>query len=117
MIKTFHGHFQQGRFVCSQPVVIPEYLEVLLVVPDNRISPASPRARAVEDVARSIVEAESLDDVMDRTVPEEKSTGRSARILREPDPSKPSLLGCCEGLVDIPDDFDEPLEEMREYMY
>jgi hypothetical protein len=72
MIKTFHGHFQQGRFVCSQPIEIPEYLEVLLVVPDNRISAASPRARAVEDVARSIVEAESLDDVMNRTVPRRK---------------------------------------------
>ena len=31
--------------------------------------------------------------------------------------NKSSLLGCWDGLVKIPDDFDEPLEEMKEYMY
>lgn len=39
------------------------------------------------------------------------------RILREYDPSNPSILGLFEGMAKIPDDFKEPLEDMKEYMY
>ena len=45
------------------------------------------------------------------------SINKNPRILCDYDPNKPSLLGCMEGLVKILDDFDEPLEEMKEYMY
>jgi len=38
-------------------------------------------------------------------------------ILLKPDPSKTPVLGKFDGLIEIPDDFDEPLEEMKEYMY
>jgi len=42
--------------------------------------------------------------------------GSNPRILREPDPSKSIALGSWEGEVTIPDDFDEPLDEMKEYI-
>ena len=74
MVQTLQGHFQEGRFVSSQNVAIPEYVEVVIVVTGNPMPVIQP-------------------------------------------PVKSSLLGCWEGLVEIPDDFDEPLEEMKEYMY
>jgi len=39
------------------------------------------------------------------------------RYLRQPDTTKTPVLGRLNGLIKIPDDFDEPLEEMREYMF
>jgi len=42
---------------------------------------------------------------------------KESRYLLEPDPSKPTILGQWDGMVEIPDDFDEPLDEMMEYMY
>ncbi|MCL2168685.1 MAG: hypothetical protein FWB74_01505 [Defluviitaleaceae bacterium] len=39
------------------------------------------------------------------------------RYLLEPDPSKSFKLGLREGEMKIPDDFKEPLDEMKEYMY
>lgn len=42
---------------------------------------------------------------------------KNPRILREADPSKSHMLGRLNGKVKIPDDFDEPLEEMKEYMF
>ena len=38
-------------------------------------------------------------------------------VLLAPDRSKIPVLGRLKGLVTIPDDFDESLEEMMEYMY
>jgi len=37
--------------------------------------------------------------------------------ILKPDPSKTPVLGRLDGTMEIPDDFDEPLEEMKEYMY
>jgi len=41
----------------------------------------------------------------------------SPRILREPIPGKPTLIGLWDGEVTIPDDFNEPLDDLKEYMY
>jgi len=49
--------------------------------------------------------------------PVNNSTKKRPRFLREPDPSKSHALGMWNGEVKIPDDFDEPLDEMKEYMY
>jgi hypothetical protein len=38
-------------------------------------------------------------------------------LLLEPVLGKPVSIGELDGLVKIPDDFDEPLEEMKEYMF
>ena len=37
--------------------------------------------------------------------------------ITKPDRSKTPILGRQNGTIKIPDDFDEPLEEMMEYMY
>ena len=39
------------------------------------------------------------------------------RYLLEPDTTKTPILGRCNGLIKIPDDFNEPLDEMKEYMF
>ena len=37
--------------------------------------------------------------------------------LIKPDPAKIPVFGCMKDSIEIPPDFDEPLEEMKEYMY
>ena len=117
MIKTFQGHFQEGRFVSPQPAAIPEFVEVLIVVTDKPISAANQQRQAFEDFARTMAGTEPITDVIDKIVPQRKNTDRNSRLLRAPDPSKSTMLGAWNGEVKIPDDFDEPLEEMKEYMY
>jgi DNA-damage-inducible protein J len=46
-----------------------------------------------------------------------KERDYNPRYLLEPDTSKTPVLGRSDGLIEIPPDFDEPLEEMKEYMY
>ena len=41
---------------------------------------------------------------------------KNPRLLLEPVLGKPVSIGEFDGLIKIPDDFDEPLEEMKEYM-
>jgi len=40
---------------------------------------------------------------------------QSPRLLLEPVPGKPASIGEFDGLIKIPDDFNESLEEMKEY--
>ena len=42
---------------------------------------------------------------------------KNPRLLLEPVLGKPASIGEFDGLIKIPDDFDEPLEEMKEYMF
>ena len=49
--------------------------------------------------------------------PIEKAAEKNPRFLREPDSTKIPTIGEWDGMVVIPDDFNEPLEEMKEYMY
>ena len=49
--------------------------------------------------------------------PVSKVIKKNPRILREPDITKVPTIGEWNGMVAIPDDFNEPLEEMKEYMY
>ena len=100
MIKTFQGHFQDGRFISPQTTVIPEYVEVLIVVTDKPIVDANAQRHITEGFTRAY-----------------QGRAKNPRLLREPDPTKSSLLGRMDGLVKIPDDFNEPLDEMKEYMY
>ncbi|MCL2204188.1 MAG: DUF2281 domain-containing protein [Defluviitaleaceae bacterium] len=44
-------------------------------------------------------------------------TKKNPRLLLEPVLGKPVSIGEFDGLIKIPDDFDEPLEEMKEYMF
>jgi hypothetical protein len=49
--------------------------------------------------------------------PIDESEDYSLCYLLEPDMTKTPVLGRLNGLIEIPADFDEPLEEMKEYMY
>ena len=49
--------------------------------------------------------------------PVEKAAEKNPRFLREPDSTKTPTIGEWDGMAVIPDDFNEPLEEMKEYMY
>ena len=49
--------------------------------------------------------------------PIEEDTDNGLRCLIDPDTTKKTVLGRLNGLIEIPDDFDEPLDEMKEYMY
>jgi hypothetical protein len=41
----------------------------------------------------------------------------STAYLLDPDTSKTPTLGRLNGTISIPHDFDEPLDEMKEYMF
>jgi hypothetical protein len=49
--------------------------------------------------------------------PDGKGLNHNPRILFMPDKNKPVKLGALEGLIKIPDDFNEPLDDLKEYMY
>jgi len=42
---------------------------------------------------------------------------RKTRYLLEPDPTKIPTMGELEGTFKVPDDFNEPLDDLKEYMY
>ena len=46
-----------------------------------------------------------------------KERDKKSRYLLEADPSKTPVFGRLKDYIEIPPDFDEPLEEMKEYMY
>jgi predicted DNA-binding antitoxin AbrB/MazE fold protein len=46
-----------------------------------------------------------------------KATKKNPSFLCEPDSTKVPTIGEWDGIIAIPDDFNEPLEEMKEYMY
>jgi len=52
-------------------------------------------------------------------VKREAKSRNNSRFLVEPEPSKSSAVafGLWNGKVKIPDDFNEPLEDLKEYMY
>ena len=49
--------------------------------------------------------------------PIDEDTDNSLRCLIEPDTTKTPVLGRLNGLIEVPNDFDEPLDEMKEYMF
>ena len=50
-------------------------------------------------------------------IPIGKGMDKNSLYLLAPDKSKTPVLGRLNGIIEIPDDFDEPLDEMKEYMY
>lgn len=49
--------------------------------------------------------------------PVEKPQTDPPLYLLEPNPNKTPVLGRLNGTTKIPEDFDAPLDEMKEYMY
>ena len=93
-IKSYRAYYDDGLFIPYEPVAIPKGCQVVVTVLDF------------------IVEREQKPDEQNFwTTPNNIST-----IMREADPSK-SALGLWEGETTIPDDFNAPLEDLKEYMY
>ena len=49
--------------------------------------------------------------------PVDTDRDENPNFLHRPDASKTPVLGRLNGTIDIPEDFKEPLDEMKEYMY
>ena len=82
-------------------------------------------AELTEDLEIKLDEADSAAAVSDVRYTHENVFSRSKeglveenpRLLLEPVPGKPASIGEFDGLIKIPDDFNEPLDEMKEYMF
>ena len=51
--------------------------------------------------------------------PVKREAKKNSRYIIEPEPSKSGViaLGLWNGQTKVPDDFNEPLEDLKEYMY
>ena len=77
-----------------------ELLRVIHTLPDDSVP-------AVLDFAKGYCPHISIGKGMDKNL----------RYLLAPNTSKTPVLGRLNGIIKIPDDFDEPLDEIKEYMY
>ena len=87
-VKTYRAYYDGGLFIPYEPVTIPKGCQVVITVLDS----------PVEGVQESM------------------SSYNKPVIIQEADPSK-SALGLWEGETTVPDDFNAPLEDLKEYMY
>ena len=88
---------------------------VKAVYDGNRIEPVQPievqgRYEVIITFVQQIDDPNSVSQMP-------QNTSKNPRVLREPDTSKIPVLGRLSSSIKISDDFDEPLEEMKEYMY
>jgi len=91
--KTYRAYYDDGLFIPYEPVTIPKGCQVVVTVLDFPIEGAQ----------------ESNEQNY-------RTDSHSGSIIREADPSK-SALGLWEGETTVPDDFNAPLEDLKEYMY
>jgi len=117
MVQTFSGYFQEGRFISSQTAAIPEYVEVVIVVTDKPIANINSQSQTSKEYTNILPSTDPLGETDNKIIRQRRNTIKNPRLLREPDPIKSIMLGKWNGEVKVPDDFDEPLEEMKEYMY
>ena len=92
-VKTYRAYYDDGIFIPYEPVTIPKGCQVVVTVLDFLLEdaqePNEQQLLAVND--------------------------KSPAIVRQADPSK-SALGLWEGETIIPDDFNAPLDDLKEYM-
>lgn len=53
----------------------------------------------------------------DEVMQGQKVRDYNPRYLLDPDTTKTPVFGCLKENIEIPSDFDEPIEEMKEYMH
>ena len=94
VVKSYRAYYDDGLFIPYEPVIIPKGCQVIVTVLDFLVEGAQ----------------ESNEQNL-RT-----ASGKNPTIIREADPSK-SVLGLWEGETIIPDDFNAPLDDLKEYMY
>ena len=94
-LKAYRAYYDDGLFIPYEPVAIPKGCQVVVTVLDFLADEGEQKP------SERIIQAHSYN---------------SATIMREADPSK-SALGLWEGETIIPDDFNAPLEDLKEYMF
>ena len=67
--------------------------------------------------AQQPIPVKGLHEVIITFLEPVQETKRMPRFLNAPDPSKSDALGMWDGEASIPDDFNEPLDDLKEYMY
>ena len=93
-VKSYRAYYDDGLFIPFEPVTIPKGSQVIVTVLDFLV--------------------EGLQESNEQNF--RKASQNSSVIMREADPSK-SALGLWKGETTIPDDFNAPLEDLKEYMY
>ena len=93
-VKSYRAYYDDGLFIPYEPVTIPKGCQVVVTVLDFL--------------------AEGTQEPDEQNF--QTATYNTSTIMREADPSK-SALGLWEGEATVPDDFNEPLDDLKEYMY
>ena len=93
-IKAYRAYYDDGFFIPYEPVTIPKGCQVVVTVLDF--------------LAEGAQESNGQHF--------QTATYNTLAIMREADPSK-SALGLWEGEITVPDDFNAPLDDLKEYMY
>ena len=74
MLQTYRGHFRNGYFVPLEEAVIPENVEVFVVITDNKVPTVVAKAKnqlsAFEEFAHAISQAEPFGEDFDRIISE-----------------------------------------------
>jgi len=72
MVQTFQGYFREGRFVSPQTKVIPENVEVYVVVTNKVVPAAQTKAQkqlqAFDEFTKMVANAEPLCDKFDEII-------------------------------------------------
>ena len=93
-VKSYRAYYDDGLFIPYEPVTIPKGCQVVVTVLDF----------LVEGSQESNLQSSQT------------ALSNSPILMRPADPSK-SALGLWEGETTIPDNFNAPLEDLKEYMY
>ena len=74
MLQTYRGQFQNGQFIPLEEVVIPDNVEVYVIITDNTLPTDTPRAQkqleAFEEFAKVISKAAPLGEDFDEILRE-----------------------------------------------
>ncbi|MCL2217440.1 MAG: DUF104 domain-containing protein [Defluviitaleaceae bacterium] len=93
-VKAYRAYYDDGLFIPYEPVTIPKGCQVVVTVLDFL-------TEGVQEPNEQNFRADFYN---------------IHTVIQEADPSK-SALGLWEGEVSVPDDFNTPLEDLKEYMY
>ncbi|MCL2499766.1 MAG: DUF104 domain-containing protein [Defluviitaleaceae bacterium] len=93
-VKAYRAYYDDGLFIPYEPVAIPKGCQVVVTVLDF----------LAEGAQKSNEQISQMDFC------------NSPIIMQKADPSK-SALGLWEGEATVPDDFNAPLDDLKEYMY
>ena len=66
MLKALQGYFRSGRFVSSEPVEIPDNVEVFVMITDRELQPHKTKSQRQLDAFNKFVTA--INSIADETL-------------------------------------------------